>query len=238
MIEVSIVLPAYNEAARLEDTVRRTIDAVGKSTDSFEIVIAEDGSSDGTDKIAAALTEAYPCVQHLHSDERLGRGAALNRALKHSEGEVMAYIDVDLATEMSYLRDLIDAVRVEGFDFATGSRMMPESDVERPFKRSIASKGFNLFTRTLLHSRLYDHQCGFKSFRRGPLFELIDDIEDEHWFWDTELLVLAQQRGYGVKEFPVIWKHGGATATKVNIVRDVFGMGRQILRMWWRHAYR
>ncbi|HHI30264.1 glycosyltransferase family 2 protein [Methanosarcinales archaeon] len=236
MTEVSIVLPAYNEAARLEETVKRTIDAVKQITDSFEIVIAEDGSDDGTDRIATALAEAYPCVEHLHSDERLGRGAALNRALKHSKGEVLAYIDVDLATEMNYLKDLIDAVRVEGFDFATGSRMMPESDVERPFNRSIASKGFNLFTRTLLHSRLYDHQCGFKSFRREPLFELVDDIEDKHWFWDTELLVLAQERGYRVKEFPVAWKHGGAT--KVNIVRDIFGMGRQILRMWWRRAHR
>ena len=232
MTEVSIVLPAYNEAARLEDTFRRTVDAVERITDSFEIVIAEDGSVDGTDRIAARLAEAYPFVKHLHSGKRLGRGAALNRALKESEGEVLAYIDVDLATDMSYLRELIDAVRVEGFDFATGSRMMPESDVERPFTRSIASKGFNLLTRILLHSRLYDHQCGFKSFRREPLFELIDEVKDEHWFWDTELLVLAQRRGYRVKEFPVRWKHGGAT--KVNIVRDLFGMGREILRMWWR----
>lgn len=236
MTDVSIVLPAYNEAARLEETVRRTIDAVGKITDSFEIVIAEDGSVDGTDRIAVRLAETHPFVKCLHSDERLGRGAALNRALKQSDGDVLAYIDVDLATEMSYLRELIDAVRVEGFDFATGSRMMPESDVERPFKRSIASRGFNLLTRTLLNSRLYDHQCGFKSFGRKPLFELIDDIEDEHWFWDTELMVLAQRRGYRVKEFPVTWKHGGAT--KVNIIRDVFGMGRQILRMWWRQADR
>jgi hypothetical protein len=143
---------------------------------------------------------------------------------------VLAYIDVDLATDMQHLRELIDAIRIEGFDIATGSRMMPQSNVKRPLLRELASKGFNLLTRLLLKSKLHDHQCGFKSFKRTSLLNILDDIEDKHWFWDTELLVLAQQRGYRVKEFPVNWKHGGAT--KVNITRDIIGMGREILRMW------
>ncbi len=169
---------------------------------------------------------------HLHSEERQGRGRALNRAFTAATGRILCYIDVDLATDMVHLEELIEAIRSEGYDFATGSRMMPSSDVKRSMKRGLASKGFNFLTRTMLGSKLYDHQCGFKAFKRESLFELMDSVEDEHWFWDTELLVRAQRSGYKVKEFPVKWRHGGAT--KVDLVKDVIGMGSQIVRLWWQ----
>ena len=169
---------------------------------------------------------------HLHSDKRQGRGRALNRAFKAASGRILCYIDVDLATDMAHLEELIEAIRSEGYDFSTGSRMMPSSDVKRSMKRGLASKGFNFLTRNMLGSKLYDHQCGFKAFKRESLFELMDSVQDEHWFWDTELLVRAQRGGYKVKEFPVKWRHGGAT--KVDLVKDVIGMGSQIVRLWWQ----
>ncbi len=230
--DVSVILPAYNEAKRICNTVSATAKTLKEITSSFEIIIAEDGSTDGTADIAAELSQTHEYVKHLHSDTRQGRGKALNRAFKFASGDILCYIDVDLATDMKHLRELIDAIRYEGYDFSTGSRMMPESDVKRPLKRGFASKGFNLFTRTLLRSKLYDHQCGFKGFKRESLFKLLDSIEDEHWFWDTELLVRAQHAGYKVKEFPVVWRHGGAT--KVDLIKDVIGMGSQILRLWWQ----
>jgi uncharacterized protein (TIRG00374 family) len=209
-----------------------TASTLQEITSSFEIIIAEDGSTDGTDRIAAELADTHEYVKHLHSDARQGRGRALNRAFKFTSGDILCYIDVDLATDMKHLSELIDAIRYEGYDFSTGSRMMPRSDVKRPLKRGIASKGFNFLTRNFLRSELYDHQCGFKGFKRESLFELMDSVEDEHWFWDTELLVRAQHAGYKVKEFPVIWRHGGAT--KVDLVKDVIVMGSQILRLWWQ----
>lgn len=234
IVEVSIVLPAYNEAARIESTVERTAAALREITPSFELIIAEDGSKDGTDKICEALAKKYDFIVHLHSDERQGRGRALNRAFKSSKGEILGYIDVDLATDMKHLSELIQYIR-DGCDFATGSRMLPESNVKRPFKRGFASKGFNFLTRLMLGSKLYDHQCGFKSFRREPLFKLLDEVKDTHWFWDTELFVRAQRAGFKVREFPVDWKHGGAT--KVNLMRDVFGMGSQIFRLWYEFLW-
>ncbi len=167
---------------------------------------------------------------HLHSEERQGRGRALNRAFKASKGEILGYIDVDLATDMKYLRELLQSIR-DGYDFATGSRMLPESNVKRPFKRGFASKGFNFLARFVLGSKLYDHQCGFKSFKRKSLFELLDKVKDTHWFWDTELYIRAQHAGFKVKEFPVDWRHGGTT--KVDLIRDIFGMGSQIFRLWY-----
>lgn len=228
-MQVSMILPAYNEAVRIEKTVNQTAKALEEVTSSFEIIIAEDGSNDGTDKIASKLAEKYSYVKHLHSDSRQGRGRALNRAIKSARGETLCYIDVDLATDMTYLKELIESISVEGYDFATGSRMMPQSKVKRSLKRNLASTGFNFLVRTFLHSKLYDHQCGFKAFRRDPLFDLLDKVKDTHWFWDTELFVLSQYQGYKVKEFSVVWEHGGTT--KVNLKKDVLDMGSQIFRL-------
>lgn len=189
---------------------------------------------DGTDRLCEALAKKHNYVVHLHSDKRQGRGRALNRAFKASKGEILGYIDVDLATDMKHLRELVLFIR-DGYDFATGSRMLPESNVKRPFKRGLASKGFNFITRTMLGSKLYDHQCGFKSFRRDSLFKIMDTVKDTHWFWDTELFVRAQRAGFKVREFPVEWKHGGTT--KVNLVKDVFGMGSQIFRLWYEFLW-
>lgn len=171
---------------------------------------------------------------HLHSDERQGRGRALNRAFKASHGDILGYIDVDLATDMKHVKELIQSIR-DGYDFATGSRMLPESNVKRSLKRGFASKGFNFLTRIFLGSRLYDHQCGFKAFKRESLFKIMDTVKDTHWFWDTELFVRGQRSGFKVREFPVEWKHSGTT--KVNLVKDVFGMGSQILRLWYEFLW-
>ena len=234
IVEVSIVLPAYNEAKRIENTVERTAAALREISSSFEIIIAEDGSKDGTDRICESLARKYDFVKHLHSNERQGRGRALNRAFRSSRGDILGYIDVDLATDMRHLLELIQSIR-DGYDFVTGSRMLPQSNVKRPFKRGFASKGFNFLTRLMLDSKLYDHQCGFKSFRRDALFALMDKIKDTHWFWDTELFVRAQHSGYKIKEFPVEWEQGGTT--KVNLVKDVFGMGSQIFRLWYEFLW-
>ena len=174
------------------------------------------------------LASNYPYVVHLHSDERLGRGTALNRAFKSSRGDILVYIDVDLATDMLHLSELIDQIR-SGYDLATGSRMMPESDAVRSAKRGIASKGFNFLVRMMLGSKLYDHQCGFKAFKRSALLDLLDQVRDGHWFWDTEILVRAQRAGYAVAEFPIRWRPG--SSTKVDMKRDVVGMGLAIIRL-------
>jgi hypothetical protein len=113
---------------------------------------------------------------------------------------------------------------------------MPGRRANRPAKRGIPSRGYNLLVRTVLRSGLRDHQCGFKALSREAFETLHADVEDDHWFWDTELLVRAQRDGLDVAEFPVDWEPKGDT--KVDLVRDIFGMGSQILRLWWQLAVR
>jgi glycosyltransferase AglD len=229
--EVSLVLPAYNEVECLNPAVEKTMAALDVFTDSYEIVIAEDGSTDGTAERSEELAKKYPCVRHIHRDKRLGRGTALNNAFKQSSGKVLAYMDLDLATNLSYLKPLIEAISVEGYDFSTGSRMLKESQAERTFTRGISSKTYNWLVRQMLGSKLYDHQCGFKAFKREPLFCLLGEVGATHWFWDTEILVRAQRGGYKVKEIAVEW-HSGKD-TKVNVAKDSYNMFKQILDLWW-----
>ncbi|MEF8839710.1 MAG: flippase-like domain-containing protein [Haloarculaceae archaeon] len=235
-VEVSVVLPAYNEEATLAGTVEVTLDTLADflAPGTYEVIVAEDGCDDATPEIADRLAGEYEAVRHFHSDERLGRGGALEFAFERAEGDTLVYFDTDLATDMAHLEELVESVRSGGYDVATGSRWLPESDADRPAKRGIPSLGYNRLVQVVLRSELQDHQCGFKAFDSEALFDLADDVEDEHWFWDTEILVRAQRAGYSVREFPVYWTPRGDS--KVDVVRDVFGMGSQIVRTWWQLA--
>jgi len=232
--EVSVVLPAYNEADTIEHTVEVTLSTLVDflPAGAFEVIVAEDGCEDRTPEIADRMAAADDRVRHVHSDERLGRGGALERAFRESRGDVLVYFDTDLATDVQHLEELVESVRTDGYDVATGSRRIPGSEQERDPERGVASTGFNTLVRLFLRSPMHDHQCGFKAFDREALVALLDDVEDDHWFWDTEVLVRAQRAGYDVREFPVEWEPKGDT--KVDLVRDVFGMGSQILRLWWQ----
>ena len=231
-VQVSIVLPAYNEADYLQPAVEKTIQTLTQVTQSYEIVIAEDGSTDGTAELAEELTQKNPAVRHIHREKRLGRGTALNNSFKQSNGEVLVYMDLDLATDLKYLKPLIEAITVEGYDFSTGSRMLPESKAKRTMSRSISSKTYNFLVRHMLGSKLRDHQCGFKAFKRGPLMGLLDTVEATHWFWDTEIMVRAHNCGFKIKEIAVEWKSG--KGTKVNLFKDSWSMFRQIMGLWWK----
>jgi len=233
-VEVSVVLPAYDEEDTLEDTVAETLAALAAflPAGTFEVIVAEDGCTDRTPEIADRLASDDDRVRHLHSEGRLGRGRALERAFELADGDVVAYLDTDMATDMRHLKELIEAVRSGEAEFATGSRWVPGHEADRPMDRSIPSRGFNTLVRLVLRSNLRDHQCGFKAFDREALLDVLGDVEDEHWFWDTEVLVRAQRAGYRIREFPVEWTPKGDT--KVDLVRDVFGMGSQIVRTWWQ----
>jgi glycosyltransferase involved in cell wall biosynthesis len=227
---VSVILPVFNDRSALERAVPESVAALSKITDAFEVIVAEDGSTDGSAEFVRAWHEKDPRVRLLHADERLGRGKALNRAIEAARYEVVCYYDVDLATDLAHLPELVGAIR-SGADIATGSRLMPDSDIVRSGGREVASRGYNFLVRTVLRSRLHDHQCGFKAFRRERVLVLIPDVQAPHWFWDTEVLVRGQRKGYEVREFPVVWRQGPGTTVRF---KDVFSMGSQILGLWWQ----
>jgi glycosyltransferase involved in cell wall biosynthesis len=233
-IEVSSVLPVYNDREALSVAIPRSIECLEAiASGRFELIVAEDGSGDGSAELVREHEKSDPRVRLMHSDERLGRGKALNRAFTEARGSIVCYYDVDLATDMQHLAELIEAIR-DGADIATGSRLLPTSDIVRTGEREVASRAYNQLVRTILRSRLYDHQCGFKAFNRARLLSLLPSISSDHWFWDTEVLVRAQRNGYRICEFPVRWRQGEGTTVKP---KDVTQMGSAILHLWWQlHA--
>ena len=233
-VEVSVVLPAYNEEKTIESAVELTVETLEAflPADAFEVIVAEDGCTDRTPEIADRLAAEDERIRHFHSDERLGRGGALVAAFEAADGDVLVYFDTDLATDMDYLEPLVESVRSGEYDVATGSRWISGHEADRPPKRGVPSRVYNGLVRGALGSELRDHQCGFKAFDREALFDLMEDVEDEHWFWDTEVLVRAQRAGYRVNEFAVEWTPKGDT--KVDLVRDVLGMGSQVGRLGWQ----
>jgi glycosyltransferase involved in cell wall biosynthesis len=232
IVQVSIVFPAYNEVNYLYPAVEKTVQTLNELKYSYEIIIAEDGSTDGTAERSEELAKKFSYVKHIHCEKRLGRGTALKNALMQCRGEVLVYMDLDLATDLKSLKPLIEAIAVEGYDVSIGSRLLPESKVERSFRRSISSKSYNFLVRHMLGSKVRDHQCGFKAFKKEPLLNLLDEVEATHWFWDTELLVRAYRHGYRVKEIPVEWKSG--KDTKVNLTKDSSRMFGNIIGLWWQ----
>ena len=229
--KITIVFPAHNEVDYLERAIEETENFLLGIDQDFEIIIAEDGSKDGTGEVARRVADSNRLVKLMHHNERLGRGRALSEAFKKSEGLILVYMDVDLSTDVRFLAPLIGAIS-EGYDVVTGSRAHPQSRVHRSLTRMIVSLMYNSLVRLLLGSNIRDHQCGFKAFNRESLFKLLDKAHAKHWFWDTEILVLAQLMRLRIKVIPIIWSEG--PKTKVNLVKDFFEMGSHLLRLYWR----
>jgi glycosyltransferase involved in cell wall biosynthesis len=202
---VEIVIPVHNERDALQRSVR-TLHRYLCETFSFafRITIADNASTDATLDVARALADELDSVEVLYLD-RKGRGHALRAAWRRSDAAVLAYMDVDLSTDLSALAELLQPLLQGRGDLAIGSRLAPGAQVTRGLKREVISRSYNLLLRALLGVGFSDAQCGFKAGRREVIQALLDDVEDESWFFDSELLYLAQRRKLAIHEVPVRW---------------------------------
>jgi glycosyltransferase involved in cell wall biosynthesis len=232
-MELSVILPVYNECNRLEDCIGKVDGYLSGVYSSYEIIVIEDSSTDNSYEIAKEVAARNNHVVLLHNDRRLGRGASLNEAIRASRSDLVMYMDVDLATDISYIERLVTPLK-NGVSLTTGSRLMKDSKAVRPLSRDIASRSYNTFVRVLFGSRVYDHQCGFKGFKKKDIEPVLGYIRDNHWFWDTELLIVCQKLGLVVDEFPVTWKHNGGNnmnPSKVKVVHDSLYMGKRLIKL-------
>jgi glycosyltransferase involved in cell wall biosynthesis len=203
--DVDIVVPVYNEEAGLERSIRRLHRFLRDAFPfSWRIVIADNASTDATPAIASALAQDLAGVEHLRI-ERKGRGLALRSSWSLSDARVVAYMDVDLSTDLRALLPLVAPLLSGHSDVAIGTRLAHSARVVRGPKRELISRAYNRLLHVVLRARFSDAQCGFKAVRRDALATLLDDVRDDGWFFDTELLVLAQRRGLRIHEVPVDW---------------------------------
>jgi glycosyltransferase involved in cell wall biosynthesis len=224
---VDVVIPVYNEEKELAHSVAVLRDFLGKNLSSrWRIVVADNGSVDGTLAVAQDLARQYPDVTCVHLELK-GRGRALRKAWLESDAEAVCYMDVDLSTKLEAFPELIRALD-EGYGVATGSRLMKGSKVKRSLKREVMSRGYNLLIKAMFCAGFSDAQCGFKAIRRDVVQELVPFIKDQAWFFDTELLLLAERKGYRVKSVPVEWVEDADTRVRVasTIWEDIKGLLR------------
>jgi putative flippase GtrA len=226
---VEIAIPVYNEEAALEPSVRRLHDFCREALPySFRIVIADNASEDGTAAIGARLADELDAVAYLRLTEK-GRGRALRRVWSRSEAEVVAYMDVDLSTGLEALLPLVAPLISGHSDLAIGTRLARGSRVVRGPKREVISRAYNRLLHLALRSRFSDAQCGFKAGRTAVVKALLPRVEDQAWFFDTELLVLAERSGLRIHEVPVDWVDD--PDSRVDIVRTALDDLRGIVRM-------
>lgn len=219
---ISIVLPAYNEEdtlPRIVTTLQGWITEHGKDAFSgIELIIVEDGCTDDTPQISEGLAAEHANVRHLHFDERLGKGRAVSEGFTAAEHDLLCFMDVDSSTDIQHLTDLLQPLCDDTADITVGSRYTDESDVERHPSRDLMSRTYNRAARTVLRTRVSDHQCGFKAMHADVFHDIADEIAAEGWFWDTELLFQAQQHGYRVQEVPITWEADGDSAVNASTV--------------------
>jgi len=231
---VDVVIPVLNEAHVLErsvGTLRRFLAEHPRY--AWRIVVVDNGSTDGTDRVAAGLAERFQDVSFLHLSQR-GRGRALRYAWTQSRADVRCYMDVDLSTELAALPRLIDAVAVEGYDVATGSRLMPGARVVRSSSRELISRAYNVFLKAVLRTRFSDGQCGFKAVSRDVADHIVPQIQNQSWFFDTELLVLAETQGRRIKDLPIVWIEDDDSRVKIvpTAWEDIKGVVRLRWQLW------
>ena len=227
---IEIVVPVYNEQAALPGSIRRLHDHLSAELPySWRIVIADNASTDQTPRLARALAEDLPGVEFLHLTEK-GRGRALRAAWSRSDAEVLCYMDVDLSTDLRGLLPLVAPLLSGHSDVAIGTRLGRGARVERSAKRELISRGYNRVLRTVLRARFSDAQCGFKAIRADAARRLLPQVRDESWFFDTELLVLAQREGMRISEVPVDWVEDpdSRVALVSTAVDDLRGVARLV----------
>lgn len=226
--ELSILLPAYNEAAQIQRCIRAVEAAVKAFCGSYEIVVSEDGSTDGTDAIVAEIAQSNPNLILLHSTARLGKGKAIKNAVQASKGKIVAFMDVDLATDLGCLPKLYDVVKRDG-GMAIGSRHIKGAYVQRSTKRTLFSLTYNAFVRLLFFDGIRDHQCGFKIMTRNVALRVLEDSHSDGYFFDTEMIVRCKKMGYPVTEVPVTWVERNKGGSKVNPMRESKKMGLDLI---------
>jgi dolichyl-phosphate beta-glucosyltransferase len=233
MLDLSIVIPAYNEERRLP----RTLDSIFAYLETrpyrSEILVVDDGSSDRTNEIVAGCQGRYPGLRLISNGRNRGKGFSVRHGMLEARGEIALFSDADLSTPIEEADKLLAAVRDEKYDAAIGSRAINRNliEVHQSAIREQAGIFFNRLVRWIMGIELSDTQCGFKAFRMERARIIFEQQRVERFGFDPEILFLAKRNGLRIAEVPVRWSHD--FGTKVNVVGDGIQMFLELLRIRW-----
>ncbi|WP_457950845.1 glycosyltransferase [Pseudarthrobacter sp. alpha12b] len=234
-LALEIVVPVYNEEAVLERSITRLAEYLTNEMPStWKITIADNASTDRTPVIAARLSEHLDNVDYRRLETK-GRGLALRDAWTASDAKVLAYLDVDLSTDLAALPPLVAPLLSGHSDISIGTRLGQSSRVSRGPKREFISRSYNFLLRRTMQVRFSDAQCGFKAIRADVAHRLLPHVEDNGWFFDTELLIIAERSGLRIHEIPVDWvddpdSRVDITQTALDDIRGMVRVGSSLIR--------
>ena len=233
-ISVDVMIPVLNEAHVLERSVARVRHFLTENVPHrWRVVIVDNGSTDGTRELGEKLSRQYADVHLTHLDQP-GRGRALRYSWTQSQADIVCYTDVDISTDLDALPRMLGAILDEGYDVAIGSRLAKGSRIRRCLKREILSRLYNVVIKAVLFTRFTDAQCGFKAVTREVVDRVVPQVKDQAWFFDSELLVLAEKQGYRIKDVPVEWMEDSDSRVKIlpTAWEDIKGVFRLSWFLW------
>lgn len=225
---VNIVIPVYNEERSLPVAIPRLHEFLTEHCRfDFEIVIGDNASIDNTLAAAKELACRYPAIRIEHLAQK-GRGRMLAHAWAASDADILTYMDVDLSTDLFALPPMVEALASGGFDIAVGSRLLRPDCTRRGLKREFISRTYNRLIKLAFRTKFSDAQCGFKGMRRDVARFLLPLIQDKAWFFDSELLILAEKLGFRIFDEPVAWVDDPDTRVKIvqTAWEDILGLVR------------
>lgn len=229
---VEIVVPIYNEEKELESSVDKLYSFAQQNLLSYDwhITVADNASTDNSFSIAQKMVKQKPHLGCMHLDQK-GRGRAVKKVWRKSIADILVYMDVDLSTDLKNLPSLVAALE-NNYDIAIGSRLLPKSKVlNRPLKREVLSRIYNVLIKIFFQVHFSDAQCGFKGITRKVVDDLLPFIVDDAWFFDSELLIVGEKVGFKIYEEPVRWvDNPGST---VRVLSTVSGDLAGLWRLFW-----
>ena len=228
----SIVIPAYNESARIRTTIEKILGHIQRRDWNAEVLVVNDGSTDDTPQIVQTYAADNPVLHLIDNPGNRGKGYSVRNGMLHACGEVILFSDADLSSPIEEADKLFAAVQ-GGVDVAMGSRWLRrELQTQRqPLYRQLFGRVFNLALRILLGLHYQDTQCGFKAFSRRAVQSIFPLQHIERWGFDPEILYLAQRFGFRIEEVPVKWAH--RDGTRINPLRDGLRMFAELLKIRW-----
>jgi len=240
MTTVDVVVPVYNEERALPQSIPVLQEFLSGPGFPYEwrIIIGDNASIDDTPAVSRRLEDASGGRVEYVRIERKGRGYALKQIWGASEADIVSYMDVDLSTGIDAFPQLIAGIAEKGYDVAIGSRLAGKSEVTRSLKRRVLTRGYNSIIKAMFWTRFSDAQCGFKAVRTSVFKRILPLIEDNSWFFDTELLILAEKMGHKVYDVPVQWVEDTDTRVKIaaTVTEDLKGLMRLRVNRPWRNA--
>jgi glycosyltransferase involved in cell wall biosynthesis len=237
MKNIDIIIPCLNEEKILETSINTLRDFLQKNMKqyNYHITIVDNGSTDNTFEIAKKLSKDHSQVRAIKLMKK-GRGRALKKAWNMSDSDIISYMDVDLSTELCAFPSMIDAIANKGFHISTGTRLSKDSKTKRGFKRELISRTYNILVKLILWTKYSDAQCGFKAINKQTFQKLLPNLKDNEWFFDTELLTIAEKKGLKIHEIPVTWVED--TDSRVNIIDTAYKYIRDLIKLRMRISLR